>query len=93
MESVRDLYYDGGSLHFPDDKYKGYMCGSWLLDPDFRLVLGPDSNIVRFRNRYRLYNPFTGDSGTWGFFLLSDYERYKKIRLMEAPEWTITVVN
>ena len=101
---------------FPQHKYKAYTCWSWLLDPEFKLILKPDSNILKFQSRYRLFNAskqgggifdnvfpgfekndtknFPRDTslrrviaeniengwifdGSFGYFLLSDFEKYK----------------
>jgi hypothetical protein len=41
-------------LHFPDEHYTEFSCGSWLLDPQLREYLPEDSNIVRFQRRFEL---------------------------------------
>ncbi len=33
----------------PDYDYKAFVCYSWLLDPQFRDMLPPDANIIRFQ--------------------------------------------
>ena len=30
-----------------------FMCTSWLLDPQLRLILPPESNIIKFQKRFR----------------------------------------
>ncbi|MEU1119783.1 MULTISPECIES: acyltransferase domain-containing protein [unclassified Streptomyces] len=40
--------------HFPDERYETAVCHSWLLDPQVRNHLPPESNIVRFQERFRL---------------------------------------
>jgi hypothetical protein len=40
--------------HFPDHRFRGFTCSSWLLDRQLRSLLPPDSNIVRFQERFRL---------------------------------------
>ncbi|MGW6057518.1 acyltransferase domain-containing protein [Streptomyces sp. NPDC055189] len=39
--------------HFPEERYETAMCHSWLLDPQLKRYLPPDSNIVRFQERFR----------------------------------------
>jgi GNAT-like C-terminal domain/N-acyltransferase N-terminal domain len=39
---------------FPEDDSDWAVCGSWLLDPQLRDYLPPDSNIVRFQQRFHL---------------------------------------
>ncbi|GAA2766288.1 acyltransferase domain-containing protein [Streptomyces paradoxus] len=39
--------------HFPRERYRVAVCHSWLLDPQLKHHLGPDSNIVRFQDRFR----------------------------------------
>jgi len=38
--------------HFPEIRPKAFVCTSWLLSPQFRTLLPPDSNIVRFQRDY-----------------------------------------
>ncbi len=54
---------------FPEEKFAGFMGRSWLLDPRFKRILKPDSNIVKFMNLFFLY-PFEGefDEGLWRIF-------------------------
>lgn len=33
----------------PDYDYRAVICSSWMLDPCFRMILPPDSNIVAFQ--------------------------------------------
>jgi hypothetical protein len=40
---------------FPETSYKGFSCGSWLLDPQLRLLLPESSNIVRFQKEFYLF--------------------------------------
>jgi hypothetical protein len=47
---------------FPDERYVGMVCHSWLLDPQLEAYLPPDSNLVRFLQRFRLA-PAQGDDG------------------------------
>ncbi|HEX5407084.1 MAG TPA: acyltransferase domain-containing protein [Pseudonocardiaceae bacterium] len=48
--------------HFPDELYTAFSCGSWLLDPQLREYLPPDSNIVRFQRRFEL-EPYAEPEG------------------------------
>ena len=38
----------------PDYDFRAFVCYSWLLDPQFQELLKPESNIVRFQNRFTL---------------------------------------
>jgi len=40
------------SDYMPDFKYKAFYCHSWLLDPTLGDLLGENSNIVKFGNRF-----------------------------------------
>lgn len=39
--------------YFPDFDYKAFVCYSWLLDSQLEMLLGENSNIVRFGKRFR----------------------------------------
>ena len=38
--------------YFPEYHYKAFTCHSWLLDPELKNLLGEDSNIIQFQNRF-----------------------------------------
>ncbi len=51
--------------HFPDRPFKGFNCGSWLLDNQLPDVLPRDGNIVRFlRETYLVPSPGANDGQT-----------------------------
>ena len=47
---------------FPEYAFRAYVCGSWLLDPQFEKALRPESNIVRFLRAVYLF-PLADASG------------------------------
>lgn len=55
------------TTHFPElyDAPPLYTCTSWLLDPQLREFLRPDSNIARFQDMFELL-PAAADAGTEG---------------------------
>lgn len=55
--------------HFPEERYTVASCHSWLLDPQLKTYLAPDSNIVRFQERFNLayVSPEKYDNETIGF--------------------------
>ena len=42
------------SDYYPDKKFPIFMCSSWLMDTAMRDFLEPDSNIIKFQNRFRV---------------------------------------
>lgn len=71
--------------YFPDYEYKGFYCGSWLLDPQLEQLLGEDSNIVRFGKRFRRVTAKSGGRAVFNFvFLTLDPE----VDLAALPENT-----
>ena len=42
---------------FPDERYTGFFCLSWLNDPQLAEYLPADSNIVKFQRRFELVGP------------------------------------
>lgn len=40
------------AAHFPEFAYSCFTCHSWLLDPTLQQLLPPQSNILRFQNRF-----------------------------------------
>ncbi|TMV50878.1 hypothetical protein FE783_09435 [Paenibacillus mesophilus] len=54
-ELCRDSYGQAVAFaadHFPETPFKGFVCSSWLLAPQFPLLLPADANIVRFQRDY-----------------------------------------
>ena len=39
--------------YFPDFKYKGYSCYSWLCDPTLSELVGENANIAKFSKRFQ----------------------------------------
>lgn len=42
------------TTYFPDWPVEYAICNSWLLDPQLKSILKPESNIIRFQNRFEL---------------------------------------
>ena len=42
------------AAHYPEKHFKAYVCSSWLLNTDMEEFLSPESNIIKFRNRFRV---------------------------------------
>lgn len=42
------------SRYFPEDDVRYAVCNSWLLDPQLKQYLKPESNIIRFQNRFHI---------------------------------------
>jgi len=40
--------------YFPETRYDNAICSSWLLDPQLKQYLRPESNIIRFQDRFNL---------------------------------------
>ncbi|MFC4242502.1 acyltransferase domain-containing protein [Gryllotalpicola reticulitermitis] len=55
--------------HFPDYPTQSFHCGSWLLDPQLADVLKPDSNMVRFQQRWTLDRELGSGDGDAIFFV------------------------
>jgi hypothetical protein len=48
LELAREFF----ARHFPRERYRVAVCHSWLLDRQLKRHLDPDSNIVRFQERF-----------------------------------------
>jgi hypothetical protein len=65
VEACGESFRKAGELFpkcFPEYAFRAYVCGSWLLDPQFDGALGPESNIVRFLREVYLF-PLPDASG------------------------------
>lgn len=54
--------------HFPRERYRYAVCGSWLLDPQLAEYLPAGSNMVRFQRRFTLMpGAFPADGVVLGY--------------------------
>lgn len=51
--------------HFPEHSYTGFVCTSWLLDPELAKIQPAESNIVRFQREFYLLPALSDDKQTW----------------------------
>ncbi len=47
--------------YYPEINFKSYVCSSWLLNTDMQEFLSPESNIIKFQNKFR--NVMTTQNG------------------------------
>lgn len=53
--------------HYPEYDYKAFACNSWLIDPQLDELLDKESNIVKFRQRFRSLNHKSAGKGIFNF--------------------------
>lgn len=51
---------------YPEEPVSGLACHSWLLDPQLAEYLRPDSNIIRFQQRFDLLPPLPPEDPSEG---------------------------
>ena len=71
---------------YPDYPFKAFHCRTWLLAPQLRTILKPDSNILAFQNRFIRY-PYRSN-GTECISFLFDILSGVPDDLNELPENT-----
>ena len=60
--------------HYPETQFSAYVCSSWLLNTDMEEFLSPESNIIKFRNRFRVVMTSTnGYSIYWHVFGIEQF--------------------
>ena len=55
---------------YPNFDYKAFKCESWLMDPQLAKILGEDSNITKFVNRFIPACCRSGGRGVFNFVFL-----------------------
>lgn len=71
--------------YYPDYKYKGFTCGSWLCSPKLGELLGEHTNIAKFSKRFRpLCSPNAGNAVFSFVFLKPDMN----FEIKDLPENT-----
>jgi len=66
--------------YFPEIEFCGFMCTSWLLDPQFQKILSLDSNIVKFQREFYLYPVKSNDVQTFERVFNSKPENIKNLK-------------
>ena len=70
--------------HFPEHKFKAFVCQSWMLSRQLEQLLPADSNLVRFFRRFRpVERPDATDRQMWERVFGRYYEQ-----LSDAPSDT-----
>lgn len=72
--------------YFPDFDYKCYVCHSWLLDPTLKTLLRPNSNIIKFQNRFEISDIEEATSGLGSIF--GSGTNYENV-LAKTPETSL----
>ena len=69
--------------YFPEYKVKAIRCASWLLDPQMRDMLPPESKILQFQSKYMRFPNKSQGRGVFSFLFRKQCENYE-----ELPEST-----
>lgn len=69
---------------YGDIDFKTYFCHSWLLDPQLKTMLKPESNIMKFSDRYILYPYEESDNDDIFMFVFTGQHD----KLEDLPETT-----
>ncbi len=72
--------------YFPDFKYKGFICGSWLMDPQLVDLLGEKTNIAKFCKRFKPICVKSAAQGIFSFVFLKYHT--SNVNIEELPEGT-----
>ena len=72
--------------YFPDFKYKAFVCGSWLMDPQLVDMVGEESNIAKFCKRFKPCCVKSGANGVFTFVFMK-YD-VSNVVYEELPERT-----
>lgn len=74
--------------YFSEIKFSGFMCISWLLSPELKSILKPDSNIISFQNRYVKYPVQSKGMDVFNFVFSTSVSFCEKIDFESLPEKT-----
>ena len=71
--------------YFPDYKYKGYTCQSWVCDPQLKSLISEDSNIIKFARRFK---PLTIRNDGTAVFSFVFKKMDNNFKIEDLPETT-----
>jgi hypothetical protein len=57
---------------------KGFVCWSWLFEPQFQEILPPSSNILKFQDRYHRFPVASGDDEIFRRVFINQPKDYAK---------------
>jgi hypothetical protein len=69
---------------YPEYDFKAFTCFSWLLEKRIKLILGRDTNITRFADRYTTYPIRSNGDAVYSFL----FDQPKRIDPSLLPEKT-----
>lgn len=72
--------------YFPDFPYKAFTCHSWMLNPELENLIGAESNIVKFGNRFNRISAKCTAEDVFYFIFLKPWGT--KVELSELSENT-----
>lgn len=89
VESSIVLAQEKVEIYFPEaaGKTKAYCVSTWLLSPQLKQMLKPDSNILKFQNRFTITKTFDGTAS----FLYNVFKislPLEKVNIAALPEDT-----
>ena len=70
--------------HYPEYQYKGFFCGSWLLDNQLVDILGEEANISKFCKRFLPFGVKSNGNAPFGYV----FQRPTDTPLEDLPENT-----
>ena len=65
--------------HFPAAKIKAFTCCSWLLSPDIDVLLPPNSNIIRFKKDFTVYDVSDSDGDVLDYVYERRYDKMEDL--------------
>lgn len=72
--------------YFPEYNIKGFLCESWLLAPELKKLLKPESNILKFKSKYNCFPVSAACNDVFGFVFKKGIGDLKNFNYDELPE-------
>lgn len=73
---------------YPNKDIKGFMCISWLLDPNLKKILKPESNILAFQDIYTKFPYLSEALDVFHFVFEKSVTKLSDLDLDSLPETT-----
>ena len=67
IDKTIEVTKEFAAQYYPEYEYKAFACNSWLIDPQLDEILNPESNIVKFRQRFHSLNHKSAGKGIFNF--------------------------
>ena len=88
-ESCEDSYRRAKEIFeksYPEYDFKGFLICCWMLSPELRDILSPESNIIAFQDKYTVFPSKSSAADAFLYVFKKEVSSVSDISIEELPE-------